>query len=147
MSSATITITDDDAYTDYDTDDDGLIEIDTAAKLNAVRWDLDGDGAADNASDNASYQAVGAFRIPAVNQCDKAATMGTTEECTGYELTADVDLGVSPVECRRRVGADRDQCCAVRGDLRRRRPRHQGDADPRDRCAVLWAVRQQHRHH
>ena len=29
---------------DYDSDDDGLIDLDNAAKLNAVRWDLDGDG-------------------------------------------------------------------------------------------------------
>ena len=29
---------------DYDTDDDGLIEVDSLAKLNAMRWDLDGDG-------------------------------------------------------------------------------------------------------
>ena len=29
---------------DYDGDGDGLIEVDSLAKLNAVRWDLDGDG-------------------------------------------------------------------------------------------------------
>ena len=32
----------------YDSDGDGLIEIDNLAQLNASRWDLDGDGAADN---------------------------------------------------------------------------------------------------
>ena len=31
---------------DYDADDDGLIEISSVAQLNAVRWDLDGDGTA-----------------------------------------------------------------------------------------------------
>ena len=31
---------------DYDEDNDGLIEITTLAQLNAVRWDLDGDGVA-----------------------------------------------------------------------------------------------------
>ena len=30
--------------TDYDSDDDGLIEISNAAQLNAIRWDVDGDG-------------------------------------------------------------------------------------------------------
>ena len=30
--------------TDYDKDDDGLIEIETLAQLNAVRWDMNGDG-------------------------------------------------------------------------------------------------------
>ena len=29
---------------DYDTDDDGLIEIEWLGQLNAVQWDLDGDG-------------------------------------------------------------------------------------------------------
>ena len=35
------------AYTtmsDYDRDDDGLIEVANLAQLNAIRWDLDGDG-------------------------------------------------------------------------------------------------------
>lgn len=34
-------------YDKYDKDDDGLIEIDNLEQLNAVRWDLDGDGVAD----------------------------------------------------------------------------------------------------
>ena len=29
---------------DYDADDDGLIEVSSLAQLNAIRWDLDGDG-------------------------------------------------------------------------------------------------------
>ena len=33
--------------TDYDTDNDGLIEVDSLAKLNAMRWDLNGDGVVD----------------------------------------------------------------------------------------------------
>ena len=32
------------AVHDYDTDNDGLIEISTADQLNAIRWDTDGDG-------------------------------------------------------------------------------------------------------
>ena len=39
----------------YDSDGDGLIEISTLAQLNAVRWDLDGDGAADNGANESSY--------------------------------------------------------------------------------------------
>ena len=31
--------------TDYDSDDDGLIEVGTLARLNAIRWDLEGTGA------------------------------------------------------------------------------------------------------
>ena len=34
---------------DHDADDDGLIEVDSLAKLNAMRWDLDGDGLSSNA--------------------------------------------------------------------------------------------------
>ena len=33
--------------TDYDTDDDGLIEVASRAQLNAIRWDRNGNGAAD----------------------------------------------------------------------------------------------------
>ena len=43
-----------DPYTqrgDYDSDDDGLIEITTLDRLNAVRWDLDGDAVKDTTSD------------------------------------------------------------------------------------------------
>ena len=29
---------------DYDSDNDGLIEVSSLAQLNAIRWDLDGDG-------------------------------------------------------------------------------------------------------
>ena len=30
---------------DYDNNDDGYIEVSTLAQLNAIRWDMDGDGA------------------------------------------------------------------------------------------------------
>ena len=72
---------------DYDTDDDGLIEITSAAQLNAVRWDPDGDGAP--ASANASDYAAG---FP-----NAAAGMGCPSSgCTGYELNANIDLDVAP---------------------------------------------------
>ncbi len=75
--------------TDYDADGDGLIEIDSAAQLNAIRWDLNGDGSVDDADANqAAYLAAFA---------DAAAGMGCPAKgCNGYELTADVDLGVAP---------------------------------------------------
>ncbi len=64
--------------TDYDSDDDGLIEVDSLAKLNAIRWDMDGDGAADSSGDNAAYAT--AFPSP-------VAGMGCPASgCTGYEL-------------------------------------------------------------
>ena len=71
--------------TDYDTDEDGLIEISTLAQLNAVRWDLDGNGApASNAADY--HGASGAF-------ANASTGMGCpTGGCSGYELAQDLDF-------------------------------------------------------
>ena len=69
--------------TDYDADDDGLIEVGSLAQLNAVRWDLDGDGtpASANATDYAA-----AFP-------NAATGMGCPSSgCTGYELTTNLDF-------------------------------------------------------
>ena len=72
---------------DYDADADGLIEIRTAAQLNAIRWDTDGNGTVD-AANQTNYEA--AFPLP-------AAGMGCPSSgCTGYELAGDIDLGVAP---------------------------------------------------
>ena len=62
-------------------DDDGLIEIRSIAQLDAIRHDLDGDGAADDArNDAAAYAAA----FP-----NAATGMGCpTAGCTGYELAA-----------------------------------------------------------
>ena len=72
---------------DYDADDDGLIEIMSAAQLNAIRWDLDGDGAP--ASANASDYAAAFTNAAAGMGCPQAG-------CTGYELDTDIDLNVAP---------------------------------------------------
>ena len=75
---------------DYDTDDDGLIEVDSLDKLNAVRWDLDGNGA----SANAGYAT--AFPTPATGMgCPITATDADDNDCIGYELTADLDFDQS----------------------------------------------------
>ena len=68
--------------TDYDTDDDNLIDVNTLAQLNAMRWDLNGDGTA-SAGNQASYAT--AFPNP-------EAGMGCPATCAGYELTADLDF-------------------------------------------------------
>ncbi len=73
---------------DYDTDDDGLIEIANLAQLNALRWDLDGDGAVDVTDNQSSYDA--AFPNAATTMgCDSDAV---TPACTGYELNANLDF-------------------------------------------------------
>ena len=68
---------------DYDTDDDGLIEIEWLEQLNAVRWDLDGDGVVDDGGNAEQYAAA----FP-----DAAEEMGCVEGCQGYELMRDLDF-------------------------------------------------------
>ena len=76
--SVTITLTD--FVMDYDADDDGLIEVADLAQLNAIRWDLDGDGVASDAGYATAFP-------------DAPADMGCPDTgCTGYELMADLDL-------------------------------------------------------
>lgn len=69
---------------DYDSDDDGLIEIRVLEQLNAVRWDLDGDGEVDSEANRDSYAAA----FPGA-----ASSMGCVESrCEGYELARDLDF-------------------------------------------------------
>ena len=64
----------------HDGDKDGLISITTLAQLNAIRWDLDGDGV----SADARYAA--AFPHAAMGMgCPSSG-------CTGYELDNDLDF-------------------------------------------------------
>ena len=66
--------------TDYDADDDGLISVSSLAQLNAIRWDLDGDGAARDAGYATAFP-------------NAAAGMGCPSSgCVGYELTANLDF-------------------------------------------------------
>ncbi len=67
----------------YDTDGDKLIEIDNLEQLDAIRYDLDGDGRADDSDDNDSYAAA----FP-VSGSDKVCNAG----CTGYELQRSLDF-------------------------------------------------------
>ena len=70
--------------TDYSSDGT-LIDVRTAEQLNAMRWDLDGDGVPFQAS-RASYSAAFPDALP---------RMGCASTCTGYVLRNDIDLGVS----------------------------------------------------
>ena len=72
---------------DYDADNDGLIEIRNLVQLNAIRWDLDGNGVAED-----NVRAAYAASFP-----DAAAGMGCPSgACTGYELVTDLDYGTEP---------------------------------------------------
>ncbi len=68
---------------DYDIDDDGLIGIGTLEQLNAMRWDMDGDGNPDDADHAADYAAA----FP-----NTVGTVGCPGVCGGYELTRDLDF-------------------------------------------------------
>ena len=70
--------------TDYDTDDDGLIEITTLARLDVVRHDLDGDGAP--TADGAAAYAAAFATVGDRQAC------GGLVGCVGYELDADLDF-------------------------------------------------------
>ena len=60
-----VTVDDDEQTgTDYDADDDGLIEIGGHAQLNAVRWDLDGNGSSAEASRRTSKGCTAARQRP-----------------------------------------------------------------------------------
>ena len=64
----------------YDSDSDGLIEVSTLAQLDAIRFDLDGDGSASDTG----YAAV----FPGA-----ASGMGCPfAGCIGYDLVADLDF-------------------------------------------------------
>ena len=78
---------------DYDTDDDGLIEISNLTQLDAVRNDLDGDGMVEPGG--------GFFRVPGGNPAAYAAAFpeavegmgcGALDGCFGYELLANLDF-------------------------------------------------------
>ncbi len=66
--------------TALDADGDGLIEVETLAQLNAIRWDLDGNSDVESGFET-NYN--NAFFANAEDSCSS---------CTGYELTADLDF-------------------------------------------------------
>ena len=84
---------------DYDDDNDGLIDIRTLAQLNAVRYDLDGDGdiAVANAPayrvafPNGDRSAAGRMGCPLADHDSNTATPEQAT-CTGYELRANLNF-------------------------------------------------------
>ena len=80
---------------DYDADNDGLIEITTLAQLNAIRWDLDGNGAVDNATNATSYAAAFPNAEDNMGCNENVATISSgpgNPACSGYELSANLDF-------------------------------------------------------
>ena len=83
---------------DYDTDDDGLIEIWTLDRLNAVRWDLDGDAVQGSTSD-ADWKSYNAAFPNAIASLGCPDTMADADSdpgpCVGYELGGDLDFAAN----------------------------------------------------
>ena len=69
---------------DYDKDDDGFIEVSNLDQLNAIRWDMNANGAADSASNNSSYTTAFPSAAPSMG-CPVSG-------CNGYELRANLDF-------------------------------------------------------
>ena len=81
---ATATVPPAGANIDYDTDDDGFIDVRTLTQLNAIRYDLDGNGDATHAD----YIAAFPNRDSSV-----AGRMGCPSgTCSGYELMTNLDF-------------------------------------------------------
>ena len=74
---------------DYDSNDDGLIEIANLAQLNAIRWDLNGDGAVATA-DQANYAAAFPNAATGMGCPDGSDADTNPDPCRGYELKADL---------------------------------------------------------
>ena len=68
---------------DYDSDDDGLIDVGNLAQLNAMRYDLNGDGSTDEPANWSKYHL--AF-------VEGSWDMGCLDGCIGYELTTNLDF-------------------------------------------------------
>ena len=78
---AKITLT---GNTSYDSDDDGLIEVANLEQLDAIRWDLDGDGLPDSSSGMAGFATAFPGALDGMGCPDSG--------CSGYELISDLDF-------------------------------------------------------
>ena len=106
IASVTVSVTDDEAPTDYDTDNngrgDGLLEIRTREQLNAIRWDLDGNGVPDDGISETNAAAYArAFPRMMAGSCGETFDPNTSVEgdpnttarpCIGYELENNITL-------------------------------------------------------
>ena len=75
---------------DYDSNDDRLIEISNLAQLNALRWDLNGDGTVDVAANRTSYAAAFPNAAAGMGCPDGSDADTNPDPCLGYELKADL---------------------------------------------------------
>ena len=83
VSTVTVVVERDYGETDYDIDDDGLIEVAYLEQLDAMRYDLNGDAVMEVPADWTEYFAAFA---------DAARNMGCPDACRGYELSRNLDF-------------------------------------------------------
>ena len=79
------------ALSNHDSDGDGLIQITTVEQLNAVRYDLDGDGTVED-DDNTEGVDEAALYSAAFPVASDGSVCPDGTLCTGYELMNDLDL-------------------------------------------------------
>ena len=76
---------------DYDADDDGLIDIRNLAQLNAIRYDLDGDGVPSSGNET-DYAAAFPAPLSGMGCPDTDDPDSDPGPCLGYELLNDLDF-------------------------------------------------------
>ena len=82
---------------DYDTDDDGLIEVTTVAQLNAIRWDLNGDGDVDPGGDATLYGAGLSERDGVDGLCHRLHRLRVDREPGPSRTAGDSVTGWEPI--------------------------------------------------
>ena len=81
---------------DYDSNNNNLIDVDSEYKLNAIRYDLNGDGLPDAAGNYPAY--AGAFPDgDLATTTPNAPRMGCLSTCTGYELTGNINFAADGI--------------------------------------------------
>ena len=82
---------------DFDADDDQLIEVHNLAQLDAIRWDMDGNGNVTNQSSTnqdayrRAYPGISGMGCKSVDH-DNSTTTPNQPVCIGYELNNDLDF-------------------------------------------------------
>ena len=91
VAGVTLSLTQAQANGVYDTDGDKLIEISYLEQLDALRYDTDGDGAADEATDADGEETADAKAYAAAFPVEKGEVV-CASDCTGYELAKSLDF-------------------------------------------------------
>ena len=76
----------------HNTDDASLINVTSLTQLDAIRWDLDGNGTADNPTDSTDPDDANAQTQGAAYSAAFPSVTCPTDGCTGYELTRDLNF-------------------------------------------------------